>query len=417
MFKSNKKILAGLVLGSMMGTLSAFAGGFQMYSTSSAESLSLGGATAGRSDIVSNAWYNPAAVTTVSKSDEVQSPTLQLSGTLIKMSSQRSSSFDDFSMESDEYEMFPSMAYVHPLQDTPFIAMFSITNPYGMETHWNEDNWKSIYYGGQKSPVDTCISNTYFTPALAWKATDQLTLAGGISAVYGQIAMKQNVNLGPTYGTGHSFEVDGDDWGYGWNLAAHYKFTDEWSAGIKYQSSVLMHYKGDSSSDINPAFTGGYNLDNKFADGTIRLPQSVTMGVAYAPTQDWTFTGDIVWTDWTCYKDLTVNLDNGAVLAVEKKWNDVFSYRLGAEYKLTQNWKLRGGYCYDNSPIPSSGYRSAELPGTDYNEFSLGCGYETRTWGVDFAYSYLLFNRGEDQLGATFKSDIHVMMLSWKYSF
>jgi PAS domain S-box-containing protein len=138
--------------------------------------------------------------------------------------------------------------------------------------------------------------------------------------------------------------------------------------------------------------------------------------------QDWTFTGDIVWTDWSCYKDLTINLDNGLVAPTQtqKKWTDVFSYRLGAEYKLDKNWRLRAGYVYDQSPIHGSSTRSAELPDSNSNEFCLGLGYETRTWGVDLAYSYRMFDSAEDSQvfsKGKYESSTQTLMLSWKYSF
>jgi len=40
----------------------AFAGGFQIYGAAAPDAIALGAANVARDDLVSSAWYNPAAV-------------------------------------------------------------------------------------------------------------------------------------------------------------------------------------------------------------------------------------------------------------------------------------------------------------------------------------------------------------------
>ncbi len=390
---NNRKRLAGMVLASLLGAVPAFAGGaFGMYSMGSPESLSLGGATAGRDDLPANAFYNPAAL------GGIKSPMLQMNGAFISLSSNyHGTNGLETRSETGDIVVCPSMFYVHPFADSPWRFSLSVASPYGFECHWSEGD--NLAPG--LSPVDTSIKNIYVSPTLAYDVTDQLTLAAGVSGILGQT--KISGMMGPTL-----FKYDSWGLGYAWHLAAYYKINNEWSAGIKYQSDALMRYQGPTSGAINSG-----------AIMHLRLPQSVTVGIANKSFTDWTLSGDVVWTGWSSVRDLTLDLDRGTVpntLSMPKAWNDVFSYRFGAEYKLNQNWRLRFGYAFDNGPIPSA-TRSPDLPVGDLHEFSAGVGYEAEKWGVDVGYAYFLYQRAEDMYGANYDSNIQFLSVGFKYLF
>ena len=69
------------LLSIVFGSVSLFAGGFQLYSESSADVLGIGGAAVARSGHASSAWYNPAATTTISV------PTATFGSSAIKLES------------------------------------------------------------------------------------------------------------------------------------------------------------------------------------------------------------------------------------------------------------------------------------------------------------------------------------------
>jgi long-chain fatty acid transport protein len=395
----SRKLLAGMVLASLFGAAPAFAGAFGMYSMGSPESLSLGGATAGRDDLPANAWYNPAAL------GGIKSPMLQMNGVMVGLSSNyHGTNGLETRNESGDLVVCPSMFYVHPIAESPWRFSLSLFSPYGFECHWSEGDRLA-----PMSPVDTSIKNIYLSPTLSYDVNDQLTLAAGVSGILGQTKMSVT-----TDGVGSPlFEYDSWGLGYAWHLAAFYKLNDQWSAGIKYQSSALMRYEGPTS---------GPGTLNSGGIMHLRLPQSVTAGIAYKPTTDWTLSADVVWTGWSSVKDLTLDLDRGSLppandtLSMRKEWNDVFSYRFGAEYKLDRNWRLRCGYAFDNGPIPTD-TRSPDLPVGDLHEFSLGFGYEADKWGIDVGYAYFLYQRAEDMYGANYDSNIHFLSLGFKYVF
>jgi len=194
-------------------------------------------------------------------------------------------------------------------------------------------------------------------------------------------------------------ELQADAWGYAYSLAANYRFLEDWTVGIKYQSQVKLNLAGDATYTHSPV---GSNSDNG-VEADLTLPATVTLGVATTAVPDWTFGFDVVWTDWSTYDELRVGFDQpppgpyDPLLGV-KNWRDVFSYRFGAEYRLKEAWKLRFGYVFDQSPARAK-YRSPELPDSDRHMFSTGIGYETERWGADLSYCYLLLTNCDSQLG------------------
>jgi long-chain fatty acid transport protein len=137
-----------------------------------------------------------------------------------------------------------------------------------------------------------------------------------------------------------------------------------------------------------------------------------------------------VWTEWSTYDALSVAFNSmpGAPnvpgrMTAYKNWEDVFSYRLGAEYAINENWCARFGYVFDDSPVPTD-TRGPEMPGSDRHMFMVGLGYQTETWGVDAGYSYLMAKKADVNpadvvlLGnGEYEVDAHILALSYSYRF
>lgn len=367
-----KKISAVLALG-VAGSLSQGAG-FQLYSEGSAESLGMGGAMSARRDMLSNVWFNPASVSDFKESQ------LMLGGGIVKLSADFSSeSASDTESLEDAVHFIPHFYWLRPVSEK-LTAAVSFTVPYGLGTDWDED-WTGLL------DIDKVLLRThYLTPTLTYKVSDKLSLAAGVSAVYSDLIYRANLRLTGLGVANH----EADAFGSGWLLAANYKPTDDWSFGVKYQSRVKLTMKGEVH------YSSGMATPTSDVDGVIVLPPSLTLGVANTSIDKWTFGFDVVWTGWNEYDHLGINYDihpsggpNFSTIS-QKRWDNVLSYRLGAEYQLNEKWRLRSGFIYDESPI-NDRYRGAELPGNTRHIFSLGCSYDEATWGVDAAAGYMLF--------------------------
>lgn len=410
MSKKTTSIIAGMAA-LMMTSATAFAGGFQLYSSTAPEVLGVAGAVSARSDIVANAFFNPAALAFNERNGAIQVN----AGVVALHSERRSAVTDSFSTESDKLVALGSLAYFQKLNDRLTFS-FGINAPYGMETHWSEQNYTTIIPTTPAptpvpGSVDLELATLYFSPSLTYKITDNFAISAGIDLVYGWATIHKGHAV-PTVGSLHA-EADG--FGLGAHVAAYWNINEYWSVGVKYQSEVKIDFEGDAHTKgaMGTEYTNGAN-----ADLPIRLPQSVSFGVANRYFDNWVLSAEVVWTDWSCFQALDADIGQGRYHE-KKHWKPAMSYRLGAEYMINENWKLRFGYCYDNSPIPKHTLESG-IPGANYHELAFGVGYSQNNWSIDAGYGILLFDSIDsdninDLYSEYHKTMIHVLQFGYTY--
>ena len=74
---------------------------------------------------------------------------------------------------------------------------------------------------------------------------------------------------------------------------------------------------------------------------------------------------------------------------IVEKWRDTVAVSFGAEYMLNQNWTLRAGYAFDESPVKEM-YRTARVPDNDRQWLTAGATYNLNPrWSFDAALAYL----------------------------
>lgn len=176
-----------------------------------------------------------------------------------------------------------------------------------------------------------------------------------------------------------------DGWGLGYVIAGHYNLNTDWKLGFRYMSAADLEMKG--TVEDHP------QIKIATMKGKLKLPSSLTLGCANNSVENWIFSFDVLWTDWSrCQKLLIEPNSAGQTLGgliADKNWVDTFSYRFGAEYRANPTWTWRAGYVYDNNPVPDT-TRSFELPGSDGQIFSFGFTRKGKVWDFDFGYSYMM---------------------------
>ena len=108
------------------------------------------------------------------------------------------------------------------------------------------------------------------------------------------------------------------------------------------------------------------------------------------PIDPLTLEVDVIWTDWNTTDKLKIYSSNAAFngQSLPANWMSGFTFRGGAQYKLTQNWAVRCGYAYGQNSVPESTY-SPLVPDSNYHLGALGFGYTTKQWGLDLAYEFI----------------------------
>ncbi|QBG48866.1 hypothetical protein EGM51_16210 [Verrucomicrobia bacterium S94] len=384
----------GFALTSLISS-AAMGAGFQLYTEGSAEALGQAGAISGRTNMTSQAWYNPSAL------GGAKRPALMIGSSFASIHTDFKSDISAAQNDtmSDEWRAIPHLYYVQPLSDR-LTGTLSINAPYGLITEW-DDGWT-----GAAIATYSDLEAIYITPSVVWQVTEALAVSAGLNVVNAEAQLE---------GTGRV--VEGDDINYGGTFSAHLQPLDDWGLGLRYQSRVNL----DITGSVDIIGTGSFP-----ASAELTLPSSINVGLANTTFKGLSLGLDLVWTEWSTYDVLDIENPATTALTSQKDWEDVISVRLGAEYALGDDWKLRAGYIWDESPIPDS-TRAPEMPGTDRQMITMGFGRQFRnTMTLDAAYSYLWSDKGDmgsnytaldPTLAGTFETTTHLLAVSLGYTF
>ncbi|MDQ4139315.1 MAG: outer membrane protein transport protein, partial [Bacteroidota bacterium] len=162
-------------------------------------------------------------------------------------------------------------------------------------------------------------------------------------------------------------------------------------------------------------------------DATLPLPANISLGLGVRATDKLTIAADAQFVQWSAYKSLRFDysqLVNGSQFTENaRNYQDVFIYRLGAEYALSDQLQVRAGAYLDQSPV-ESGYLTPETPDSDAVGLSAGLSYQiTPKIGIDASFLYVNRKKRTDAadlsggVPGTFKSVAYIPGIAVNYNF
>lgn len=380
----------------------AFAEGFSLYEYS-ARGLALGGAMVARKPDASAVAFNGALLTRLPGVHAMIGFTgVSPSGKIDWREKDGSTGTTGL---NDSLWAIPHAYYTHQLSDDWFLGIGEFSR-FGLGFEYPHD------WPGRYNIYEVSLLSGSLNPTIAWKATDKLSLAAGVELVYVSLDLKKRVRkeLAQTPVGPANMEVDvniqnAEDWSVGFNLATHYQFNEQWAAGLQYRSQVRVHAFGDAeftylgTSGAGAAVIPGFNqkaaagYESSFRDGganaTVILPDSFAGGVAWTPTPELSFEIGAIWTRWSAFKSLNINMPEPLPKAQSKKhWKDVWRLNAGVEYQPLDWLTMRAGYVWDQSPMTTK-YEDYLVPTSDRQIFSFGLGFQWEAWTLDLGYAYI----------------------------
>ena len=382
----------------------AFAEGFALYEYG-ARGMALGGALVARKPDASAVAYNPALLTRLPGINVMAGvSTVTPVG---KMDTEDAYGNKDTTALKPSTWLIPHVYYTHQINDKFTFGVGEFTR-YGLGFEYPH-NWP-----GRFNIYEVALTSASINPNIAWAATDKLSLAAGMEVLYVDLDLKKRAYVdAASVGKAPApdllaIEVDSNiqkarDTGLGWNAAMHYQFNDEWAFGFLYRSQVRVHAKGEVQYSLvessGPYAAGGQALfEGMFKDGkahsTVILPDSFSGGLSYTPIPELSFELAATYTRWSSFRDLNIHLPAPiGVSNSHKHWKDVWRIGFGIEYAPLDWLTLRGGYTFDQSPMPSGRNEDYLVPTKDRNIWSLGVGLHWGSWTVDLAYAYIGANQ------------------------
>lgn len=257
-----------------------------------------------------------------------------------------------------------------------------ITSPYGLVTDAT-CNWSGRYYGCYNRIFDVNVQGS-----VAYRVTDWLTLGAGMSVNYIEAKLTGAQVLGvipalpPIVVSGYS-QVEGEDYGFGFNLGALFTLAPGTTIGIGYRSFIDQTITGQLGLSGR-----GQVIPPLSASAPLTLPDQVTASFRSQIDPRWTLLGTVEWTNWSTVQQLVVTSPAGQS-TLDLKWNDGWFFSGGVEYRWDPKLALRAGIAYELSPVPDE-TRSPRLPDTNRLWLSGGFTYNfTPQFAMDFAYSHI----------------------------
>jgi long-chain fatty acid transport protein len=226
---------------------------------------------------------------------------------------------------------------------------FAMTGNFGSPIKY-DDNWVGRYYAQEGT-----LFGLSFTPAIAYKVTDKLSLGGSVNAMYG--IYKNTVainNVDPRYGDGQ-LKMDDNTWGWGINLGLLYEFTERTRVGLTWNSQVNLDFSSQAQfSNLAPGVNAALKrkgLTNATIDVGIKVPQQLMASIFSQVSDRWAVLGSVGWQQWSKFGQVQMGVQNTIdpkSLTQELDFKDTWHFAAGAQYRISEPWLLNFGIAYDS---------------------------------------------------------------------
>ncbi|MEL7286560.1 MAG: outer membrane protein transport protein, partial [Pseudomonadota bacterium] len=209
--------------------------------------------------------------------------------------------------------------------------------------------------------------------------------------------------------------LEGDDYGFGWNIGAMYQLDENNRFGFNYRSETDIDFEGEYSNQLPAAF-GGLAGTKVPGELKLTLPAIAEFSGSHQIDKKLGVHYSILWTGWDSFQKLEAYVPGveSPVFSKEENFSDSMRYSIGTDYQYSDALLLRAGIAYDESPADQS-HLSISIPDTDRFWFSFGGNYAfSENSNVDLGVSIL---RGKtqnfsekDSLAASLGQDV-----SWEF--
>ncbi|MEO2268270.1 outer membrane protein transport protein [Pseudoalteromonas sp. YIC-656] len=267
--------------------------------------------------------------------------------------------------------VIPAGFFTMPVNEQVSLG-FGVFSNFGLATEFNRD-----YAAGQiagETEIVTINSNV----SVSYQFNDAWTVAFGLNHVYADAKVLRTLGANP-FGAPNSLQaahLEGDDSGFGWNAGVAFSLDEHNRFGFHYRSETDLTFDGEYSNQL-PAALGG--LEGQVLPGTLELtlPAIAEFSGSHQLTQEYGVHYSVLWTGWSSFDKLEayVPRSDTPVFSKTEDFSDAIRVSVGGDYQLNEQWKLRAGIAFDESPV-SQQHLSISIPDTDRFWLSFGAQWQ-----------------------------------------
>lgn len=293
--------------------------------------------------------------------------------------------------------------------------------PFGLGTRWPED------WTGRFSSVETYLETVEINPNIAYSfniGDMPFAISAGFGYAMGNVELKKNLS---TFTPEPVLDLKGTGNATTFNFSLYAQPSAKMKIGASYRHNIKMTYDGDVT------YTNIKGLEALFVPGkggaTINMPNDLKFGIAYQMMENLWLEASANFVGWSSYDTLAITFDKKPgtpTTTYESKgarlYKDVIAFRLGAEYSMDENMKLRCGFGYDPMPVEPK-YVEPVLPEGNRINFSLGVGYKINNMlSLDLGYMGLVAMQTEtignpNLMDGLYNSNANIISLSLNLKF
>lgn len=285
-------------------------------------------------------------------------------------------------------------------------AAIGVFAPYGLGLEWpvceigepcEGENFEGRYTG-----YDNSIRSIYIQPTIAYAFSDAFAVGLGVDFVRATIDVSQRAdaaNLGLSGVDIADAALSGEGNAVTAHVSAIARVGPQTSISARYLHSVEVEMEGDADFTqistgtvfdpvIAQQFLPGQALSDQEISTTIEFPAAFVVGIAHRPIDPLLLMFDYQWTGWESFDQFDVVFEgSNDTTVLNLNYRNANTFRLGAEYSLSDALALRAGFRYNTAATPRA---TPFLPEGERNYYTLGLGYRvTRALSADLAFQYI----------------------------
>jgi long-chain fatty acid transport protein len=418
-------------------------GGGMALSGVGAKAIGMGGAFRGLADDWSAAYWNPAGLAQLEKSElgvslSILSPRPEYTPSVTYEGYDVGYRNGITRYTNDKNYLVPNVAGFFqvptPANVTAGIAVFV---PYALGCEWDlfdpiyDDIVEEYPFYDHKATLQVIDIH----PTVAKAFMDRRLMAGfGVSIMKGSIDFRKVFLSATPFPRPHDnvavdAQMHGEGWGYGANFGVLYKYSDKLQFGLSGKTPTTLKFNDGSFKSAmygvnNPALKeellsyatsraesvsiGFVFPDNgqaarweRDAYGELKLPGDIGLGVAFDVNPKLKLTCDLSYTFWSRLDSIVIHvkgtqspIDTNAAsdLVIRTAYDNIVRLSIGGQYKASEPLTLRAGFYYDPSPIPDANFTpliadvGAKISG------NLGASYKLRGgWEALYTFEFVQF--------------------------
>lgn len=295
-------------------------------------------------------------------------PDVSLRGTEASNASVNPGQLNDSSIAPAAF--VPAGYFVMPIDDK-FAVGFGAFSNFGLATEFDAD-----YPAGQLAG-ETEIVTVNMNVSGSYKINEQFSVGLGLNYIYADAKIIRNFGANPLGlpAQTQAVHLEGDDYGFGWNIGASYQLDENSRFGFNYRSETDITFDGEYSNQL-PAQIGGLAGASVPGSVEITLPAIAEFSGTHQLDEKTGLHYSVMWTGWDSFEKLEAHVagSDAPVFSKDENFSNAMRYSIGGDYQFNDAVLLRAGIAYDESPADKN-HMSISIPDTDRFWYSFGVNY------------------------------------------